>query len=60
MNKTKIIPIQHKKRKGTPPNIASSAKKSTSDAEFLDDTSPIEYEKGVNDRKDGKNKKMMS
>ena len=37
--------------------MASPAKKITSNAEFSDDTSLIEYEKGVNDRKDDKNKK---
>ena len=47
--------IQHKKRKGTLPKIASPAKKNTSDAELSDDTSPIEDENGINDRKDGKN-----
>ena len=52
--------IQNKKRKGTPPNIASPAKKNTSDAEFSDDTSPIDYEKGVNDRNNPKKEKMMS
>ena len=51
--------VQHKKRKGTLPKIASPAKKNTSDAEFSYDTSPIEKEKGVNDRKDGENEKMM-
>ena len=51
--------IQHTKRKGTLPKIAYPAKKNTSDAEFSDDTSPIEDEKGVNDRKYGRNKKMM-
>ena len=44
--------IQHKKRKSTPPTIASPAKKNTGDAEFSDDTYPIEKEKVVNDRKD--------
>ena len=48
--------IQHKKRKGTLPKIASPAKKYTSDAELSDDTSPIEGDKGVNDRKYGRNK----
>ena len=43
--------FQHKKRKGTFPKIASPDKKNTSDAEFSDDTSSIEEEKGVNDRK---------
>ena len=43
--------IQHKKRKGTLPKITSPAKKNTSDSEFSDGTSPIEKEKGVNDRK---------
>ena len=49
--------VQHKKRKVTLPNIASQAKMNTSEAWFSDDTSPIEKEKGVNDRKYDKNKK---
>ena len=49
--------IQHKKRKVTLPKIASPTKKNTSDTEFSDDTYPIEYEKCVNYRKDGKKKK---
>ena len=55
MDMTKIE--QFKKR--YTPKIASPAKKNTSDVEFSYETSPIEYEKGVNDRKYGKNKKMM-
>ena len=51
--------IQHEKRKGTLPKIAFPAKKITSDAEFSDDTSPIEDEKGTNYRKDSKNKRIM-
>ena len=34
--------VQNKKRKVTLPRIASSAKMNTSEAEFSDDTSPIE------------------
>ena len=49
--------IQHKKIKRTLPKIASPAKKNKSDTEFSDNTSPIEDYKGLNDRKDGKNKK---
>ena len=49
--------VQYKKRKGTPPNIASPAKMNTSDAELSDDTSPIEKEEGVGDRKYDKNKR---
>ena len=49
--------VQHTKRKVTLPNIVSPAKKNTSDTEFSDDTSSIEKEKAVNDRKDDKNKK---
>ena len=55
MNMTKIEQFNTKKRKGTLPKISSPAKKNTSDAEFSDDTSPIEKEKGVNDRKYDKN-----
>ena len=51
---------QHKKRKGTRPKIAFPAKKITSDAEFSDDTSPVEDEKGSNYRKESKNKKIMT
>ena len=49
--------IQHKKRRGTLPKIEFPDKKITSDAEFSDDTSPIQDEKGINYRKDVKNKK---
>ena len=49
--------VQHKKRKGTLPNIASPTKMNTSEAELSDETSPIEKEEGVNDRKYDKNKK---
>ena len=49
--------VQHKKIKGALPNIASTVKKNTSEVDLLDDTSPIEKEEGVNDRKDGKNEK---
>ena len=51
--------VQHKKRKATPPKIASPDNMNTSYTEFSDDTSPIETEDGVNDRKDDKNKNMM-
>ena len=43
--------------KGTLPKIASTSKNNKSDAEFSDDTSPIEEEKGVNDIKDDRNEK---
>ena len=36
--------VQHKKKKGTRPKISSPAKMDTSEAEFLDETSPIEKE----------------
>ena len=51
--------VQHKKRKETFPKISSPAKKNTSDAEFSDNPSPIEKEKGVSDRKNEQNEKMM-
>ena len=60
MNMTKIEQLNRKKGKSTLTNIASLAKKNTSDAEFSDDTSPIDYEKGVNDRNNPKKEKMMS
>ena len=53
----KDITVQHKKRKGTLPKIASPAKMNKSEAELSDETSHIEKEEGVNDRKDDKNKK---
>ena len=46
-----------KKRKATLLKIASPDKMDTSEAEFSYETSPIEKEEGVNDRKDYKNKK---
>ena len=55
MNITNIEQFNTQKRKGTLPKIASPAKKNKSDSEFPDDTYPIEKEKGVNDRKYGKN-----
>ena len=51
--------VKHKKRKGTLPKIASLDKINTSEAEFSDDTSPIEKEEGFVDRKDDKNINMM-
>ena len=51
--------VPHKKRKATLPKIASPDKMDTSEAELLDDTSPIEKEEVVNDRKYDKNKNMM-
>ena len=48
--------VQHKKRKRTLPKIASPAKNNTSDAEFSDDTYPIEKDRDVNDIKYDKNK----
>ena len=47
--------FQHKKRKVTLPNIPYPAKMNPSEAEFLDDTFPIEKEEGLNDRKYDKN-----
>ena len=58
MKITEIWKSNTQKRRGTLPKIAYPVKKSTSDAEFLYDTSPTEKEKGVNDRKDDKNKKF--
>ena len=55
----KVRTVQHKKRKVKLPKIASPAKMNTSEAEFSDDTSHIEKEEGVNDRKDDKNKNIM-
>ena len=49
--------VQHKKRKATLPIIASPSKMDIYEAEFLDDTSPIDMEEGVSDRKDDKNEK---
>ena len=49
--------VQHKKRKATLPNITSTAKMNASEAEFSDETSPIDKEEGVNDRKYDKNEK---
>ena len=49
--------VQHKNRKGTLPKIASPAKTNTSDTELSDETSPIDKEEGVNDRKDDNNKR---
>ena len=51
--------IHKKNRKGTLSKNASPAKKHTSDAEFSDDTSPIEDKQPVHNIKDGKNGKMM-
>ena len=59
MNMTNIKQFNIKKRKVTLPNIVSPAKKNTSDAEFSDDTSTIEEEEGVNDRKYDRNKNIM-
>ena len=50
--------VQHKKRKGALPKIASTAKMNTSEAEFSDDTSSIEKEEGVNDIKYDKIKNL--
>ena len=50
--------MKNKKIKGTRPKIAFPDKKITSDAEFSDDTSPVEDEKGKNYRKESKNKKI--
>ena len=51
--------VQYKKRKGTLPKIAYPANMNTSEAEFSDDTYPIEKEEGINDRKYDENKNMM-
>ena len=53
----KDITVQHKNRKGTLPKTTSPAKKNISDAEFSDEISPIDKEKGVHNIKDEKNKK---
>ena len=49
--------VQHKNRKGALPKITYLDRMNTSEGKFLDDTSPIYKEEGVNDRKDKKNKK---
>ena len=46
--------VQQKKSKATLPKIVSPSKMNTSEAEFSDDTSPIEKEEFVNYRKDNK------
>ena len=48
--------MQQKKSKDTRSKIAFPDKKITSDAELSDDTSPIEDENGINNRKYVKNK----
>ena len=48
--------VQHKNMKATLPNIASPAMMDICEAEFPDDTSTIEMDEGVNDRKDDKKK----
>ena len=53
----KDITVQQKKRKATLPKITSPAKMNTSEVELSDETSPIQNEEGLNDRKDDKNKK---
>ena len=54
---TNIEQFNTKKRKFTLPKIVSPDKKNISDAEFSDDTFYIQDQKGINDRKDSKNKK---
>ena len=49
--------VQQKKRKVTLPKIASPAMMDICESELPDDTSPIEKEEGVNDRKDDMNEK---
>ena len=49
--------VQHKKRKAILPKIASPAMIDIRAAEFPNDTSPIDMEEGVYDRKDDKNEK---
>ena len=57
MNMTKIEQFNTEKMEGTLPRIVSPAKKNIVDTELSNDTSPIEKEKGINDRKYDKNKK---
>ena len=55
----KVRTVQHKNRISTLPKIASPAKMNTIESEFSEDTSTIEKEEVVNDRKDDKNKNTM-
>ena len=50
---------QQKKRKKTLPKIVSPDKMNLSETDFSDETSLIDKEDGLNDRKDEKNKNMM-
>ena len=47
--------VQHKKRKATLPKIAYPDMMDICEAEFQDDTSPVDMEEGVNDVKYDKN-----
>ena len=49
--------VQHTKRKATPPKIASPAMMDIYESECPDNTSPVDMEEGVYDRKDDKNEK---
>ena len=51
--------VQHKKRRETLPKIASPAMMDICDAEFPDETSTVDMEEGVSNRKDNKNEKKM-
>ena len=51
--------VQQKKRKATLPKITSPHMMDIREAEFPDETSPIDMEEGVNDREDDKNGKTM-
>ena len=51
--------VQHKKRKGTLRKITYTDNMNTREAEFSDDTSPIDKEEGLNDRKYDRNKNII-
>ena len=51
--------FQHKKRKATPPKIAFPDLMDICEAEYPDDTSPVEMEEDVSYRKHDNNEKMM-
>ena len=53
----KYITVQHKKRKSTLPKIASPNMMDICEAECPDDTSPVDMEEDVIDRKDDNNEK---
>ena len=50
---------QHKKRKEILPKITSPDMMDICETEWPADTSPVDMEEGVNDRKYDRNKKMM-